>query len=319
MRISQTFALRDDLKKDMHKARKLEWTTVGYQASVILVMYLVMGSSQAMKTAWLEDALGILPSIAFLIATAIYNRPPNEEFPYGYHRVFSIAFLAGSIALFSMGIYLIIDSSSALIKMEHPTIGVKQIGGSVFWMGWIMIIALVYSSLPAVVLGRKKLPLAKKLHNKILFTDADGQKADYMTAFAAMVGITLVGFGWWWADSTAAILISLSVIRDGYKNLRGAILDIMDRRPVKVKGDEPDPLIDKIKEEVLSWDWVNDAEVRFREHGQVYFGEIIAVPNQNHPKLEERVEKGVEAVKKMDWKIHGVALTLASSIEKDTE
>ena len=43
--------------------------SVSKKVSVIILINLVMGSSQAMKTAWLEDALSTLPSIAFFIAS----------------------------------------------------------------------------------------------------------------------------------------------------------------------------------------------------------------------------------------------------------
>ena len=247
MKNPEAFELPEHLVSKFHEAKKLEWITLAYLASTIVLMYLVMGSSQAMKTAWLEDAMGLLPAISFLIASRIAYKKPNFKFPYGYHRAFSIAYLAGAIALFAMGCFLLIDSSISLIKAEHPTIGTIVLFGKQFWLGWIMILALVWASLPAVVIGYKKLPLAKKLHNKILYTDANTQKADYTTAFAAMLGITGLAFGLWWADSAAALFISLSVLKDGYTNLKTAVLDLMDRHPVHVDTQENDELVEGIK------------------------------------------------------------------------
>lgn len=43
-------------------AVKLEWITVAYIVSVIVVMYLALGNSQAMKAAWVEDILSLFPS-----------------------------------------------------------------------------------------------------------------------------------------------------------------------------------------------------------------------------------------------------------------
>ncbi|MGB8704533.1 MAG: cation transporter, partial [Gillisia sp.] len=176
MKNLDSFQLPSDLQKAFDKAKKLEWITIFYQLSVVAVMYLTMGSSQAMKTAWLEDALGIFPSVSFLIAANFYNKKPNASFPYGYHRSYNIAFLASAIILFTIGVYMFIDSGMSLLKQEHPTIGLIQIFGHHFWLGWLMLVALVYSSGPAMILGFKKLPKAKKLHNKVLFTDADTQK-----------------------------------------------------------------------------------------------------------------------------------------------
>ena len=61
-------------------------------------------------------------------------------------------------------------------------------------------------------LGRAKMKLAQKLHDKVLYADADMNKADWMTAVAAMVGVAGIGIGLWWADSVAALVISASIL-----------------------------------------------------------------------------------------------------------
>jgi cation diffusion facilitator family transporter len=311
---SRAFELPKHLEKEMGRAKKLECITLAYLASVVVVMYLVMGSSQAMKTAWLEDVLGMFPAVSFLIASRLYYKQPTEEYPYGFHRVYGIAFLTGAVSLFAMGCYLAIDSAISLIKAERPTIGSVYLLGQQVWLGWIMILALVYSSVPAVFLGRAKQPLAKDLHNKILYTDADTQKADYNTAFAAMLGIVGVGFGLWWADAVTAILISLSVLKDGYTNLREAISDLLDRHPKIVDKDRNDPLIEKVRETVISWPWVSDAHVRFREDGQVYFGEIKVVPKEE-TNLVEHIKAGKSAILDLHWKVHDVTIMPVASLD----
>ena len=300
------FELPAYLENDLAKAKRLEWITIAYLCSVIVIMFLVMGSSQAMKTAWLEDLLSIVPSIAFLIASKFYDKKPTIQFPYGFHRVFSIAYLTGALALLSMGIFLIIDSAMSLIQVEKPSIGSMMIGNNQIWMGWIMIIALLYSAVPAVILGRKKMPLAKKLHNKILFTDAETQKADYQTALAAIFGIIGVGLGFWWADALMAILISFSIIKDGYKNTKRAIEDLMDSRPQQTDHQKADPLLKDLQHIIEAWDWVEAYDVRFREHGQVYFGEIMVVPKWEH--CVEHIEEGVKELKRYHWKVYDVTI-----------
>ena len=303
----------EELRKELKKVKKLEWITIGYLVSVVILMYLVLGSSQAMKTAWLEDVLSLIPAMVFLIASKINNRSANREFPYGYHRVFSISFLTGAVALFGMGLFLIFDSSMALIKAERPTIGSIQIFGQQLWMGWLMILALLYSAIPAMILGRLKLPKAEKLHNKVLHTDASAQKADYMTAFAAILGVIGIGFGLWWADAVAALFISFSILKDGYSNVKSAILDLMDQRPKTVEKEEDDPLIQEVEDAVNSWEWVKEAKVRFREHGQIYFGEIAVVPERLD--LQE-ITRGYEIIRKKHWKLYDFSIVVVEELPK---
>lgn len=81
------------------------------------------------------------------------SKKASKRFPYGYHRVFSISFLTGTVALFAMGIFLVVDFSMSLLKAEHPSIGNKEFFGYQVWLGWIMIVVLFYSSIPAMILG----------------------------------------------------------------------------------------------------------------------------------------------------------------------
>ena len=302
----KAFELPPDLRQQLQLAKKIEWITLFYLITVVVLMYLTMGSSQAMKTAWLEDMLSLVPSITFLIATKINTRPPDDKFRYGYHRVYSIAFLIGAAALLGMGIFLVYDSLMALFMAEHPTIGNRVFFGTQIWMGWIMIAALLYSAIPAMILGFKKLPIAKKLHNKILYTDAQAQKADYMTSFAGIAGIVGVGAGLWWADSAAALFISFSVASDGFKYISEAVKDLMDRYPVTLEEQKKDPLVEEVRQLVLSWNWVRDARVRFREDGQVYLGEIAVIPNKAVD-LDE-LEEGYKVLADYHWKINDVSI-----------
>ena len=311
MKTIHDFALPEDLQNKLRKAKKLEWITVIYLCTVVVLMYLVMGSSQAMKSAWLEDVLSLVPSIAFLIATKINSKKPNKKFPYGYHRVFSISFMAGAVALLGMGLFLVFDSSMSLIKAEHPSIGNKFILGHDIWTGWIMIVVLLYSSVPAMFLGFKKLPIAEKLHNKILYTDASAQKADYSTSLAAILGIIGIANGLWWADAAAALFISFSVLKDGYTHLKTSILDLMDREPVTIKKQKRDPVLDNISQTVDSWPWVKSSKVRFREHGQVFFGEIYVVP---HEVDLQKMEDGYHLLRKRHWKIHDFSIVPVSKL-----
>jgi cation diffusion facilitator family transporter len=302
-------SIPDDLKGVMQNAIILGRLTFFYLLSVILIMYLVVGNSQAMKSAWMEDMISIIPSIAFLIASQFFFRKPNRTFPYGYHRAFNIAAFIAALALALLGVYLIIDSVMSLSRGHRPTIGLISILGFDIWMGWVMIAALLYSSIPAMLIGKKKEPLARKLHNKVLFIDAKMQEADYTTALAAIAGILLVGFGFWWADAISAIIISLSVIKDGAVNLYISIKDIVDNRPETIDSHQEDPKIEQIRKYIRSLSWVKEGKLRLREHGQVYYGEIFIIPNTGNEELIERMESLRKEINAMNWKFFDIYIT----------
>ena len=82
------------IKPDLKHAIRLEWWTLAWQTSIVVVMFFVMGSSQAMKSAWTEDLLGLVPAAVFLLAVHFERKSPNRKFPFGFPRVNSLAFLA---------------------------------------------------------------------------------------------------------------------------------------------------------------------------------------------------------------------------------
>lgn len=94
-----TQPMPDAVEQAMKRARRLAWITVVYLVSSVVVLMLVMGRSQAMKTEWIDDMLSVVPPISFLISSHVARRDANAKFPYGYLRATSVAFLAGSVAL----------------------------------------------------------------------------------------------------------------------------------------------------------------------------------------------------------------------------
>ena len=291
------------------KAVRLEWLSILYLLSAIVVLFFTLGNSQAMKAAWVEDILGLTPPIAFLVASRVRNRRPNDRFPYGYHRATAIAYLCASVALLALGAFILYDSVSKLIMFEHPPIDlVKPFGDQPVWLGWLMLGALAYSAVPQVFLGRLKQPLAKELHDKVLFADAEMNRADWLTAGAAMLGVIGIGFGLWWADGVAATIISLDITHDGYKNLKVAVADLMDKEPTVVDHSRADPLPLWVKNELMLMDWVKDAEVRLREEGHVFVGEAFVVPVDNED-LVGRIERANEHLLDLDWRLHELVVS----------
>jgi len=318
MRRTGSAELPPGLKQTMTKARRLEWLTIAYLVSAVVLLALVLGSSQAMKAAWAEDLLSLIPPIAFLLAARFNSRPPTERFPYGFHRTVSIAYLCSALALLVMGAYLLVESIVKLVTAEYPTINSVEIFGQTVWLGWLMLPALAWSGLPAVFLGRAKMPLAEKLHDKVLYADAKMNKADWLTAGAAMVGVVGIGFGLWWADAAAAALISLDIAKDGASNLRRTVADLMDQAPTTVDEDDEDPLRGKLAAMLRDLDWVEEVDLRLREEGQVYFGEALMVPS-DETNITAKIEDALERARGLDWRIHELALTPVRELPETDE
>ena len=300
--------LPEEQKEALRKAVKFEWITIGFLAASTALVFAVLGNSQAMKAAWVEDVLSFLPPISFLVAAQVIRRKPNEEHPYGFHRAVGIAHVVAAVALTVMGAYLIVDSGMGLLSAEHPTIGGFDFFGQTIWLGWMMIGAMILTAVPPVFLGRVKMKLAEKLHDKVLYADADMNKADWMTAAAAAVGVAGIGFGLWWADYAAALGISFSILHDGVRNTRAAISALMDKRARTYDDAEPHPLGHRLDEYLRGLEWTETAESRIRDEGHVFHVESFVVPARGRMPSLEQLEAAREACIGLDWKVQDMVI-----------
>lgn len=297
----------------LQKATRLEWITIAYMVSCVTLIYVVMGSSQTMKAAWIEDILALVPPVAFLVATRQARKPPSSEHPFGRHRSIASGHLAASTALLMVGVLLVADSMMALIAAERPPIGSLSIFGTPIWAGWLMIAVLVYTLIGPIIIARVKMPLAQTLHDRVLYADADMQKADWMTAGGSILGILGVGIGWWWADAVVAIGIAFSIVHDGWSNLRYAVRGLMDGRARTYDNKHTHPLVAQVEDVLHAVPWAVDARSRVRDVGHLLHVEAFLVPRAGAVSATQ-VEEVSECIKALDWKIDEAIVMIVQQI-----
>ena len=318
MKVYDRFELPSEQAALYRRAVRLEWWTIAFFVVAVALLAVTLGQSQAMKAAWIEDMLGVVPPAAFLLAARYRNRQPNDRFPYGYHRSVSVAFLAGSVALLVLGAYVLYDSLTRLIARERPPIGLVEVLGQRIWLGWLMIAVLLATMVPAILLGRVKQRIARQLHDKVLLADAEMNRADWLTAGAAILGVLGIGAGLWWADAVAASIIGGDIVRDGVRTTRSAVADLMDERPTVVGGERPHRLPEDLLTAVHDQDWVADAWLRLREEGHVFVGELLVVPRAGTDRLIERLEALEKFARDYDWRIHDLVVAPVSRIDTES-
>jgi cation diffusion facilitator family transporter len=303
------FELPPDKQRLLRMAMRIEWISIAYFATAVTGTALVMGQSQAMKTAWIDDMLGFIPPVAVLVADRLCQREPSRAYPYGLHRSVNIAFLVAAVALLGLGVALVFESVGSLLAGHHPTIGSVRLFGREIWLGWLMMVALVWSAVPSVFLGRIKVRLARQLHDKALHADAAMNRADWMTGGAAVLGVIGIGLGYWWADAAAATIIALDIVHDGFTNLRTVVGDLMDRRPRDVEDKRWESTPDDLERALERLPWVLGASVRMREHGHLLIGEAFVRPLDEKDPLQRTQEVRARA-RALDWRLQDLTVQL---------
>jgi divalent metal cation (Fe/Co/Zn/Cd) transporter len=311
--------LPDEQERAIRRAVRWEIFTIVYTSITIAVIALVVGESQAMRTAWIEDMLSLIPQFAFLIALLFVRRRPTRKHPYGLHRAMGVGHLVAGVALLAVGVNLAIEAVTGLISGEHPTIGTIQLWGQTVWLGWLMVGVMVVVIIgPVFFYGPAKSKLAPVLHNKLLYADADMAKADWQTTVASIVGVLGVGIGLWWLDGAAALFISLGIIWDGFRNTRTAIVDLMDQRARTYDSKHPHPLAADIVSYLRSRPWVAQAGVRMRDQGQVFHIEAFVVPHRRKVTIREMTDLQAQ-VTELDWKIQDVVIVPVERLPQEAD
>lgn len=278
---------KPNAERELRKGRRLAWISIAYVLSTILMLVFVMSGSQSLKTEMAGEILSLVPPTLFLVGDRVSRRPPNRHYPFGHERAVSAGYVGAATALLMVGVYLLFDGGMKLLMREHPTIGGFPLFGHVVWTGWLGIAVLFWSGVPAHFLGKAKGAAAEVLHDKTLAADAEINAADWQSAAAAVIGLIGIAFGLWWADAAAAVLISLEIIRSGWTELKTALGDVMDRRPLTLDQKEDDPVSDRIDEFLRQQPWVKDVIVRVRERGRELTAEAHVVPRTDQLSVEE--------------------------------
>ncbi|HEX8839766.1 MAG TPA: cation transporter [Sphingomicrobium sp.] len=307
---------RPGAEQALRKAHRLAWLSIAYILSTIAMLFFVMSGSQALKTEMSGEILSLIPPTLFLVGDRVGRRPPNRRYPFGYERAVSAGYIGAATALLLVGMYLFFDGGMKLVAREHPTIGGFPLFGHVIWTGWLGIAVLLWSGVPAHFIGKAKRQLAEVLHDKTLAADAEINQADWQSAAAAIFGLVGVSLGLWWADAAAAVLISIEIMRSGWTELKTALGDVMDRRPLTIDQKEDDPVADRVDEFLRGQPWVQDVIVRVRERGREFTAEAHVVPMSEEVSVELLSKTG-ELACKLDPRLSDVTIAAVKQMPKD--
>ncbi|HZS78329.1 MAG TPA: cation transporter [Ktedonobacteraceae bacterium] len=114
------------------------------------------------------------------------------------------AALITAVGLFGLALYIVINSAIALLFRSHPLLS---------WWGIGLALAATVI-MPLLTWG--KLRVAKRISSTALRADAMCSIVCAYMSITLLVGLLLNAlFGWWWADSLAALVLVYFIVREG--------------------------------------------------------------------------------------------------------
>lgn len=108
------------------------------------------------------------------------------------------------VTFFLLAAYLVIESTRDLISQAKPEASTAG----------LTVAAAALLVMPLLALAKQR--TGQALGNQALIADAGESALCALTSGAALLGVGLnAGFGWWWADPAAALVIAALAVREG--------------------------------------------------------------------------------------------------------
>lgn len=160
-------------------------------------------------------------NVVALVANRIANQPPDADHPYGHRRFETIAALG-------IGAFLILTAwqivSSALARLSG--------GGEEATITPLSFVVMLGTLLVNLFVTRYESREGRRLHSELLIADAIHTRSDIFVTLAVLASMALIVlFQWQWADTAAALLIVVLILRAAWGVLRQTGRVLVDTAP----------------------------------------------------------------------------------------
>src|SRR4029077_3448060 len=166
-----------------------------------LVVGLLTGSLGIISEA-VHSLLDLAASGFTLVAVRTARKPADTEHPYGHGR-------AENLAAFAEGVLLLITAAGIAYDAIHRlTTGGAAVNAAGYAFA-LLVVTLFIELGRAAVLRR----LGRAAGSDALLADATSRCSDVLATIGVLAGLAGVRMGFWWADSAAALLVSVIIAR----------------------------------------------------------------------------------------------------------
>lgn len=181
----------------------------------------VVGNSYALVADAVESTADIFSSLVVLGGLRLARREADEEFPFGYGRAETLAAAVVALMLIGTAIGIAVEAVREINTPHHAP------------AAWTLLVLVLVMGVKWAI-ARHVARAGRQIDSRAVQADAWHHLGDAVTSAAAFIGISVAlwkGPGWEPADDYAALFASAIILLNGALMLRGALLDLMDRRP----------------------------------------------------------------------------------------
>jgi cation diffusion facilitator family transporter len=190
-----------------------------FLTGIKLVVGLITGSLGLLSEA-LHSGLDLVAALITFFSVRISDNPPDKEHNFGHGKIENLSAFLETILLFITCFWIIYEALHRLIT------GDTNIEVSV-WSYIVVILSIIIDIGRSRALGR----VAKKYNSQALEADALHFSTDIWSSAVVLVGLICANFGFFFADSVAALGVASIVIVISYRLGKRSIEVLLDYAP----------------------------------------------------------------------------------------
>ena len=243
----------------------------------------VMSGSLALLSEAAHSLIDLGATVMTYFAVRISGKPADAEHHYGHGKVESVSALLETALLFILAGVVIWEAVKRLMSAQPPEVEATP------WAFAVIALSIAVDFFRARVLYRT----AEKTSSHALAADALHFDSDMWSSLAVLVGLFGIALGYSWADSIAAIAVSVMICIAGWRLGRRTIDTLTDTAPVGAA--------DKISTAITRIPGVVGVEgLRVRQVGEVLFVDLVVAVSRTLPldrvaALKDRIVETVRA------------------------
>jgi cation diffusion facilitator family transporter len=190
-----------------------------FLTGIKLVIGLLTGSLGLISEA-LHSGLDLVAAIITFFSVRFSDTPPDREHNFGHGKIENISAFIETILLFITCIWIIYEALNRLISGNTD----MEVSA---WSYIVVITSIVVDFTRSRALGK----VAKKYNSQALEADALHFSTDIWSSLVVLLGLILANFGFFVADSIAALFVAFIVIVVSYRLGKRSIEVLLDFAP----------------------------------------------------------------------------------------
>jgi cation diffusion facilitator family transporter len=187
-----------------------------------LVIGILTGSLGILSEA-LHSALDMVAAVITYFSVRVSDKPADQHHHFGHGKVENFSALAETLLLLMTCVWIIYEAFSRLMTGNtHIEISI--------WSYVVVIGSIIID----VTRSRALMRVAKKFNSQALEADALHFSTDIWSSAVVLLGLVCANFGYFFADSIAALGVSLIVLTVSYRLGKKAVDALLDKAPLEI-------------------------------------------------------------------------------------